>query len=704
MRVNRMVLLIVLLPAFTISAQSQEKDSTLVQEMEEVVITAQLEPQSLKKSVNNVRVITKEDIKNLAANNLGDVLNQYLNITIRPSSSTGRSTVSLFGLDAQYFKILIDNVPLANEAGLGNNTDLSQINLNDIEQIEIIEGSMGVTHGANAVSGILNIITKKSSKYRWEINAAAQEETVGKEYELWDRGRHIQSLRVSNKINSNWFASLGVSRNDFRGYLGELKGKEHTINDQHRGYNSLPKEQWNYTASINYQKDRFRANYRFEHLNETVSFYNRVVQSGYSPQMGAYMYGEDERYLTTRFYHNLNVTGQVFSDINYNISISHQKQQRDIEVFDYHIATETERNFEVQKDQSMEVLYSVGTLGDLIADKDIDLQVGYEVVGNSGFAVIDAEENTSNGVNKRISNYDVFAISDIKLNQRLTLRPGARYSFQSLFDDQYAVSFGARQLFNKGYEARASIGRSFRTPTFEEMYIEMIFSGHNYIGNEDLIPETSTSYEASAKKNTHFSGGGMLINNLTISYLDVKDRINQARVGLLDNNPVYQFINISNYNNWNIALSNQFNIQNLTAGLGISLTGISQLIENGTYKSDDTYMYTLNVNTNISYTYPKWKTTLSAYYKYTGKQQEWVEGQDSYVISDIDPYSLLDASLRKTFFNDRFEASIGARNILNVKNINQTRMNEGAGHSVSSQLLLAYGTSYFIKLAYNLNF
>jgi len=105
---------------------SQTEDKTFISSdelLEEVVITAQIEPQSIKKSIFNVRVITAQDIKNLGANNLGDVLNQYLNITVRPSSSTGRSTVSLFGLDASYFKILIDNVPLVNEGGFGNNTD-----------------------------------------------------------------------------------------------------------------------------------------------------------------------------------------------------------------------------------------------------------------------------------------------------------------------------------------------------------------------------------------------------------------------------------------------------------------------------------------------------------------------------------------------------------------------------------------------------
>lgn len=70
---------------------------------------------------------------------MADVLNQYLNITVRPSGTSGRSTVSLFGLDAQYFKILIDNVPLVNEAGLGNNIDLSQINLNDVDLLKLLK-------------------------------------------------------------------------------------------------------------------------------------------------------------------------------------------------------------------------------------------------------------------------------------------------------------------------------------------------------------------------------------------------------------------------------------------------------------------------------------------------------------------------------------------------------------------------------------
>ena len=69
-------------------------------------------------------------------------------------------------------------------------------------------------------------------------------------------------------------------------------------------------------------------------------------------------------------------------------------------------------------------------------------------------------------------------------------------------NNQYASSLGLRYLFDKGIELRGSYGNSFRTPTFEELYSKQIFDGHFFIGNENLIPETSTSYEASIKKIT----------------------------------------------------------------------------------------------------------------------------------------------------------------------------------------------------------
>ena len=201
------------LGAQIVVAQRDTLNTKKIINLDEVVVSAQIEPQSVKKSIKNVQIITEQQIKNLGATNLGDVLNQYINITVAPDGNTGRSTVSLFGLNASYFKILVDNIPLVNENGFGNNTDLSQINLEDIERIEIIEGSMGVTHGANAVSGILNIITKRKTCNQWDISYSAQEESIGKEYNFTDKGRHIQNFRISHNLDDNWMLSVGTTRN-----------------------------------------------------------------------------------------------------------------------------------------------------------------------------------------------------------------------------------------------------------------------------------------------------------------------------------------------------------------------------------------------------------------------------------------------------------------------------------------------------------
>lgn len=696
-------LFVALLFCETLAAQQQKENST-ANELSAVVVTGQFEPQSIKKSVFNVRVISSTDIKNLAATNLADVLNQYLNISVRPSGTSGRSTVSLFGLDSQYFKILVDNVPLVNEGGFGNNIDLSQINLNDVEQIEIVEGSMGVVYGANAVSGVLNIITKKSSQYKYSVTASVQEETVKDEYALFNQGRHIQSLRASYSFSDNWFVSIGANRNDFRGFLDDKKGKDYSENDQSRGYRWLPKEQLNGTALIAYHKGDFRVFYKFEYLDEDVDYYNATVQSGFNTQLGSYRYAGDKRYATNRYYHNLSATGKLFSKLNFNVALSHQMQERNVEDFRYYLTTKQEANNVSVKDQSMEVLYSTGTLSNFFSGKKVDLQLGYEFVNNKGYALVQEASNTFTPIAKTLENYDFFASSEIMVDNRFSLRPGLRVSAQSKFKDQYASSLGLRYLFDNRIELRGSYGTSFRTPTFEEMYSKLIFDGHFFTGNEKLIPETSTSYEGSLKKTTLLDSGLQISNIVTGSFLDVNNRIDMAlsRFNPDTGNPEYQYINISKYKMWNFSTMNQFKVENVSFNIGASIVGVSRKIENQVFSSDDKFLYSFNMNSSVSYVIPKWGTIFSAYYKFNGKSQQFIETSTAYVISDVDPSHWLDASLRKSFFNNQLETTIGARNICNVTNVNQSNANQTA-HASSSSLMLAYGRSYFIKLTYNLN-
>lgn len=693
--------------------QAIPMDSTRVDALEEVVVTAQFEPQSLKKSVHNVTVITREQMQRQAANHLGDVLNQYLNMTVTPNAGTGRSTVSLFGLDGQYFKVMMDNIPLVSDTGLGNNVDLTQINLDDVEQIEIIEGSMGVTHGANAVSGIINIITKKNSKYDWEIAATLQEETVGKEYSLINEGRHIQSLKVSHKLNSNWFVSLGTNRNDFQGFQGGRNGAFHTQNDGTRGYLWLPKSQWVTNSMVSFTKEKFRAFYKFEFFDEQIDFYNTVVNQEFQPSVGIVRFSNDRRFLSQKFYHHLNMAGR-FSEMNYNVSLSHQKQSRDFEDFKFYMASKEEQFILKETFQSQEILYSTGTLNNIFKTQRFSLQLGYETVNELGFASASSgffrdENNQLTDLRRRLENYDFFASAEVNATENFSIRPGARYSFQSQFDNQYAVSLGLRQLFQHQWEGRFSVGKSYRTPNFEEMYTYFVDSNHFLVGNEDLMPEESFSTEFHLKKTTSTEKNHRWQNSLTASYLHVNDRIS---VALVRTTPrwEYEFINIDAFKMMNFATNHQWQYQNFQARMGVSLLGISQQINTGEISSDAEFLYTWQANSSLSYLHEDWRTTFSIFYKFNGKQQQWVAIRDenndpTFTLNEINPFSWLDASVRTTFLKDQLELTIGARNLLDIVDVQSSQAGSSSGHgATNSNLLLGYGRSYFLKLVYNFKF
>lgn len=684
--------------------------------LEELVITGQFEPQSIKKSVHNVRVISKADIENLAANNLGDVLTQYLNISVSSNEQTGRSSVSLFGLDSQYFKILIDNIPVVSDTGLGTNVDLSQINLNNVERIEIIEGAMGVTHGANAVSGILNIITKKNSKYDWELSASIQEETVGKEYDLFDKGKHIQNFKVSHNFLNNWYVSVGANRSDLRGFYNGREGKDYAVNDGNRGVDQLPKEQLITNTTIGYQKNETRVFYKFDFLDETISYFNPVVVPVSNYPFPDTYYSRDKRFITNRFFHHLNYYGKLFNDLTFNISLSHQKQQRDEELFNYYILDKNEVDNKKYVSYSKEVFYSTGNITNFTKSKYFDFQLGYEFVNDNSFAngsngtFIDENKQIVN-IRERIENYDIYALAEINFTEKLSMRTGFRYSFQSKFDDQKSYSLGARYLFNKGIEARLSSGLSFRTPNFDELYTYMVDSNHNIQGNRDLIPEKSNYTEASIKKNTTFKSGLTMYNSLSSGLMFVDDRISLL---LTAKDPIltYKYINVNDYKMWNISSDNQIGYNNWNLSVGVALRGISQRIDTGALEtsSDDKFFYSLNFNTALSYNWEKYKTLFALYLKHNGKIQQFeVNPQDNskFQLSTLSSYDMLDFTVRRLFFKDKFEAMVGVRNLLDVTTLQSTSSSGigGSAHATSpNNLTLGYGRSYFVKLTYNLNF
>lgn len=689
-------------------SQEQQKDSTKITELEEVVITGQYNPRSIKKSVHNVIVIKREQIENQAANNLADLLNFNLNLTIIPSSQTGKSSISFFGLDAQYFNILVDNIPLVSDNGLGNNIDLTQINLDDIERIEIVEGAMGVEYGANAVSGVINIITKKNIDNNWQIRASIQEETVSKEYALFDEGRHIQSLNIANQVSDNWLVRLGANRNDFAGFYNGRQGANYYENDGLRGYDWLPKGQLNSNAFVQYRKEKFQFFYKLEYFNELINYYDATVRANIDVAAQTSNPSATDRIFTTnRFVNNLNFLGQLNSGANYNVALSYQEQKRNLNELNYFILSKERSNETDETYQSSKVFFSKGNINNLVKSDKFNFQLGYETRFITGFDTESSGEITGKDKEQSQNNFAVFGSSEYKFSERFTLRPGIRYEYNSLFKSKVLGSLSARYLIKNGFELRGNVGTSYRTPNFEELYYYFVDSNHDVRGNENLNPENGFTAFINLKKYS-FINNISVLNSIKVSYLDVSDKIDLAIVNTI---PLqYQYINIDSYKLWGITTTNSFKKDVWTFNLGATLQGISRISENEANVEDD-FLYSFQLNTSATFNIKKWQTALTVLLKHNGKQQNYVstdvatDGNSIFTKSTTAAYNWLDASIKKSFLNNKIQVTLGGRNLFDVVNVNVSGTNSEGIHSANnSALLLGYGKSYYLKLLDNLNF
>lgn len=693
-------------------AYAQQDSIPKVNKLDEVVITGQYNPQSVKKSVFQVNVISRSDIDRQAGNNLADLLNQNLNISITPNATTGKSGVKLFGLDAQYFKILVDNVPLIGDEGLGNNIDLTQINLDDVQQIEIVEGSMGVEYGANAVSGIINIITKKGSPYKWEITPYIQEESVGDEYNMNDMGRHIQSLRIGHNFNENWYANATITSNDFKGYLNDRKGISHVENDSLRGFEWNPKKQLNVKSLLAYNLKAHRFFYKFDFFDEKTFRYGADVRTQpHIPTATTDPVADDYVFNTQRFVHTFNGSGRFEKLMNYDVSFAYQKQERGADSHIYHIRTDEKTDRKSNTYESREGLFTKGNFGNFLDNETINFQVGYEISEIRGFSSSLAVADRApllvgrDDIRRMLGSYDVFASTEINAGQRLSFRPGIRSMFSSAFNTQAAVSLSTKYLFNKGYEFRAIVGTAPRLPSYDELYTYFVDVNHDVQGNPELNPEQGFSVFFHLNKTFDSKTGVQFQTKFSTWYLDIQDRIELIQ---RSGETSFRYSNIDSYKTIGASINSSMTYKNLTLNAGITYSGTSKVIDGQANPNDD-FLKGMQANLNFSYLIPKWSAVFSAYLKYNGPEYLFVDQRNDAnelitVRGKQNDFTFVDATIRKNFIGNKLEVTAGARNLLDITRINTTATGGGSHNAPASDQLMGYGRHYFLKLLYRLNF
>ncbi|MBU1061441.1 MAG: TonB-dependent receptor, partial [Candidatus Omnitrophica bacterium] len=139
-------------------------------DLEKIVVTASKIEQMYKSSTQNISIISKEDIESSGITEITEILDLLPSVDILEYGSTGSSrSIHTRGTSSNHVLTLIDgrtvNTP---RDGV---TDFNQIPLSNIERIEVLRGPASSIYGADAVGGVINIITKTGKeKMRTELN------------------------------------------------------------------------------------------------------------------------------------------------------------------------------------------------------------------------------------------------------------------------------------------------------------------------------------------------------------------------------------------------------------------------------------------------------------------------------------------------------------------------------------------------------
>jgi outer membrane cobalamin receptor len=127
-----------------------------------LVVSASRAPEDRAKVTQSVTVATRAEIEALGATELSDVLRIVPGVTVAGTGREGGGPTSLFarGGDSDYNVVLIDGV----RANLdGGRFDFSRIAAGEIERVEIVRGAQSSLWGADAMSSVVQVFTKRAA-------------------------------------------------------------------------------------------------------------------------------------------------------------------------------------------------------------------------------------------------------------------------------------------------------------------------------------------------------------------------------------------------------------------------------------------------------------------------------------------------------------------------------------------------------------
>ena len=417
--------------------------------LDTVTVTAERFPVEEKESARFVTVVTADELKESGANNVVDALKRRGGFNYKAFGPLGisnggmNSKLSIRGLENGEL-VLINGVPIQGAAGHGY--DLNTIPVDLIERVEILKGAASTLYGADAMTGVINIITKKppaESKTKASVefgNEAYHNHMLAYFSPTLNIGLNYQHLGAQEEISRNF------------------SGNYHFDNDA--------TDKYSLSLNVNPLK------------NLTVDYLGSYYESGFeriSDTDGSIEKGTDQKH-----YKN-------FADLRYQ---THNYKVKAFGTYDEIRRDEYTSDDSEDKNKN----YNYGLEGDYRFDlPTLQWVIGADVVHRA------ADYNNQYGYHDR-NDYAFFTQLKKEFFNRLVFTLGAREQFidgeaGTKDYDRFLPSFDAVFKATDNLNVFANAGKAFRAPAFNNLYYESSF----LIGNPDLEPEQGWTYELGTK-------------------------------------------------------------------------------------------------------------------------------------------------------------------------------------------------------------
>lgn len=632
-------------------------------DVNEVVVTGQIEPQRVDQSIYKVKVIGVKEIEEKAASTLNDLMTSELKFRTFNDGILGGS-LSIQGLSGNNVKVLIDGVPVLGREG--GNVDLSQLNLYNVDHIEIVEGPMSVQYGSNSLAGAINIITKENKYNKWKAGVNSYVESVGK-YNF------DGTFQFRHKNNSCLFSG------------GRNFSQEKDINPDVRSTLWKPKEQ--YLGDFIYIFDDNTNKFKVK----TSLLREFMIDKG-TPRPP---FGEMARdvYLTTiRKVFSLNYDRKIAADKAVSFLVSYSDYSRKNEDFLKDLTTLEMISTALDTTLSSNWI-ARGEWKNFNEKKVFNYQFGFD------FNIETGEGDKIEGGRKELGDYAIYWTGQYKQVEKLQIQPGLRYAYNTSFPSPLVPSLNVKYSPSSIVDLRASYVRGFRSPGIKELYMDFHDTNHNLEGNPDLQPEYGHNINFSANFNTdklhklHYSNVKM-----DLFYNDMKDKIDLAVVNADELH--YQYINIARYGTMGGFMQFEYRFHpyfEFTLGYGQT----SYLSSADGEKLDFSSIHSSNdFTTNFTYNWIAYNLKFSVFYKYNGSLPRYFVNEDNVLeFSYMDPYHTLDLTVATDFLKSRLKVNIGVKNLFDNYTVGQTA-SVGGAHTGEGGTPVSMGRSAFVKLSY----